>query len=106
MVNLMMEAANAMLSSWENKVDSEGGSAEMVVDEFLRNFSADVISRASFGSSFSEGKEIFNKIRQLQMAMAKQKMLIGVPGSRYVKKNFSWAIMLYIKVAFWDGKLW
>jgi len=94
------------LSSWENKVDSEGGSAEMVVDEFLRNFSADVISRASFGSSFSEGKEIFNKIRQLQMAMAKQKMLIGVPGSRYVKKNFSWAIMLYIKVAFWDGKLW
>jgi len=95
-----------MLSSWENKVDSEGGSAEMVVDEFLRNFSADVISRASFGSSFSEGKEIFNKIRQLQMAMAKQKMLIGVPGSRYVKNNFSWAIMLYIKVAFWDGKLW
>ncbi|KAG2549454.1 hypothetical protein PVAP13_9KG251600 [Panicum virgatum] len=84
MVNLMMEAANATLSSWENKVDSEGGSAEMVVDEFLRNFSADVISRASFGSSFSEGKEIFNKIRQLQMTMAKQKMLIGVPRSRYL----------------------
>ncbi|XP_062181999.1 cytochrome P450 714C2-like isoform X2 [Phragmites australis] len=84
MVNLMMEAANAMLSSWENKVESEGGSAEVVVDEFLRNFSADVISRASFGSSFAEGKEIFNKIRQLQMAMAKQNMFIGVPGSRYL----------------------
>ncbi|WVZ54761.1 hypothetical protein U9M48_005512 [Paspalum notatum var. saurae] len=45
-------------------------------------FSADVISRASFGSSFSEGKEIFSKIRQLQMTMAKQNMLVGVPGSR------------------------
>lgn len=84
MVNLMMEAANDMLISWENEVEREGGSAEMVVDEFLRSFSADVISRASFGSSFSEGKEIFNKIRQLQMAMAKKNMLIGVPGSRYV----------------------
>ncbi|CAO2147459.1 unnamed protein product [Urochloa humidicola] len=84
MVNLMIEAANTMFYSWENKIEREGGSAEMVVDEFLRNFSADVISRASFGSSFSEGKEIFNKIRQLQMAMAKQNMLIGAPGSRYL----------------------
>ncbi|CAM0150464.1 unnamed protein product [Urochloa decumbens] len=84
MVNLMMEAANAMFCSWENKIEREGGSAEMVVDGFLRNFSADVISRASFGSSFSVGKEIFSKIRQLQMAMAKQNMFIGVPGSRYL----------------------
>nr|CAB3462893.1 unnamed protein product [Digitaria exilis] len=86
MVHLMIEAANRMLISWENKVEKEGGSAEMVVDESLRSFSADVISRASFGSNFSEGKEIFNKIRQLQKAMAKQNMLIGVPGSRYGAK--------------------
>ncbi|KAF8648845.1 hypothetical protein HU200_064546 [Digitaria exilis] len=84
MVHLMIEAANRMLISWENEVEKEGGSAEMVVDESLRSFSADVISRASFGSNFSEGKEIFNKIRQLQKAMAKQNMLIGVPGSRYL----------------------
>ncbi|XP_044388050.1 uncharacterized protein [Triticum aestivum] len=81
MVNLMMDAALSMLNSWEEKVESEGGRAEIVVDEFLRNFSADVISRASFGSSFVEGKEIFYKIRQLQKAMAKRSMLIGVPGS-------------------------
>ncbi|KAL6906015.1 hypothetical protein ACP4OV_003616 [Aristida adscensionis] len=84
MVSLMMEAAAPMLSSWENKIEREGCSAEVVVDEFLRNFSADVISRASFGSSFAEGKEIFNKIRQLQMAMSKQSIFIGVPGSRYL----------------------
>ncbi|WVZ54740.1 hypothetical protein U9M48_005494 [Paspalum notatum var. saurae] len=84
MVNLMVESANEMLNSWENRVDREGGSAEIVIDDFLRDFSADVISRASFGSSFSEGKEIFSKIRQLQMAMAKQNMFIGVPGSRYL----------------------
>lgn len=86
-MNLMMEAALTMLNSWENEIESEGGSAEIVVDEFLRNFSADVISRASFGSSFAGGKEIFIKIRQLQTTMAKQSMLIGVPGSRYVEET-------------------
>jgi hypothetical protein len=90
----MVESANEMLNSWENRVDSESGSAEIVVDDFLRDFSADVISKASFGSSFSEGKVIFSKIRQLQMAMAKQNMLVGVPGSRYAeKKNLSCAFV-------------
>lgn len=84
MVNLMMDAAVSMLNSWEDKVVSQGGRAEIVVDEFLRSFSADVISRTSFGSSFAEGKEIFYKIRQLQKAMAKHSMLIGIPGSRYL----------------------
>ncbi|BAT12443.1 Os11g0119700 [Oryza sativa Japonica Group] len=48
MVNLMMEAAMSMLNSWKNEVEDRGGSAEIVVDEFLRTFSADVISRACF----------------------------------------------------------
>uniref|UniRef100_A0ACD5Y410 Uncharacterized protein n=1 Tax=Avena sativa TaxID=4498 RepID=A0ACD5Y410_AVESA len=82
MVNLMIDAAGSMLNSWEDEVVSHGGRTEIVVDEFLRNFSADVISRTSFGSSFTEGKEMFYKIRQLQKAMAKQ--IIGVPGSRYL----------------------
>ncbi|PNT65553.1 hypothetical protein BRADI_4g44270v3 [Brachypodium distachyon] len=84
MVNLMIDAAMSMLNLWEDKIEREGSRAEIMVDEFLRNFSADVISRASFGSSFTEGKEIFYKIRQLQKAMGKQSMLIGVPGSRYL----------------------
>ena len=44
----MMDTAVSMLNSWEDKVVSQGGRAEIVVDEFLRNFSADVISRTSF----------------------------------------------------------
>lgn len=44
----MMEAAMSMLNSWKNEVEDRGGSAEIVVDEFLRTFSADVISRACF----------------------------------------------------------
>ncbi|KAL6642169.1 hypothetical protein ACP70R_020350 [Stipagrostis hirtigluma subsp. patula] len=99
MVSLMVEAAKPTLNSWDNKIE-RGGSAEILVDEFLRNFSADVISRASFGSSFAEGKEIFNKIRQLQMAMAKKSMLIGVPGSRYLPSKSNreiWSLGITIR---------
>jgi len=79
MLHVMVEAAMPMLTSWENIT------AETVVDESLRNFSAEVISRTSFGSNFAAGKEIFNKIRQLQIAMAAQSML-GVTGVRYVEE--------------------
>ena len=85
MLHVMVEAAMPMLTSWENITGEEGGNAEIVVDESLRNFSAEVISRTSFGSNFAAGKEIFNKIRQLQIAMAEQSML-GVPGIRYVEE--------------------
>jgi len=87
MVDLMAESADEMLVSWEDIVDRGGGSAEVVVDEFLRNFSADVISRVAFGSSLCEGKEIFSKIRQLQVAMAKQDIFAALPGSRYAEKK-------------------
>nr|CAD1817447.1 unnamed protein product [Ananas comosus var. bracteatus] len=83
MVDLIVEAAKPLLDSWESMLEGEVGSREIVVDEYLRNFSADVISRACFGSSFAKGKEIFSKIRRLQMAMAKPSLLIGVPGARY-----------------------
>ncbi|RZC82633.1 hypothetical protein C5167_045419 [Papaver somniferum] len=54
------------------------------VDLDLRSFSADVISKACFGSSYDKGKEIFAKIRALQEIMAKQGLFIGIPGSSYL----------------------
>ncbi|MBA0805102.1 hypothetical protein Gohar_004644 [Gossypium harknessii] len=51
---------------------------EIIVDEDLRSLSADIISRACFGSNYSKGEEIFSKLNALQMAMAKT--YIGIPG--------------------------
>lgn len=83
----MVEAANPVLESWESKVQCSGDSAEITVDQDLRNLSADVISRACFGRSYSEGKDIFGMLRALQVAMSKKSLLFGIPGSRYVRRS-------------------
>nr|CAB3462891.1 unnamed protein product [Digitaria exilis] len=61
-----------LLQAWENILDGAGGSKEIYVDGYLRNFSADVIARACFGSSFTKGEDIFCKLRQLQKAISQQ----------------------------------
>uniref|UniRef100_A0A7C9E1E6 Unspecific monooxygenase n=1 Tax=Opuntia streptacantha TaxID=393608 RepID=A0A7C9E1E6_OPUST len=89
MLGLMVEATTSMLGSWADRINSSGGTAEITVDEDLRSLSADIISRAAFGSNYSLGKDIFSKLRALQQLMAKT-VFIGIPGSRYVptKNNF------------------
>ncbi|BFG21444.1 hypothetical protein CerSpe_077180 [Prunus speciosa] len=82
-VNLMVDSTTSMLRSWESKIESEGGMAVFRVDEDLRSLSADIISRTSFGSDYSQGKEIFLKLRTLQKAMS-QLGNIGIPGLRYL----------------------
>ncbi|GMH26543.1 hypothetical protein Nepgr_028386 [Nepenthes gracilis] len=82
MVGLMVAATSTILRSWYDKIDSSGGTANISVDEDLRSLSADIISRAAFGSSYSQGKEIFLKLRALQKAMA-ESPFVGIPGSRF-----------------------
>ncbi|XP_058075248.1 cytochrome P450 714C2-like isoform X2 [Magnolia sinica] len=84
MVGLMVESAIPLLRSWEHKIETNGGIGEIRVDEDLRNFSADVISRACFGSSYSKGKEIFLRLRVLQHAMDKPGLFTGIPCLRYL----------------------
>ncbi|KAH7672429.1 Unspecific monooxygenase protein [Dioscorea alata] len=84
MVDLILDAAVPLLKSWDTIVESGGGIGLITVGEDLRSFSADVISRASFGSNYLEGKEMFLKLRQLQNLMSKTNLLIGIPGLRYL----------------------
>ncbi|KAF9595778.1 hypothetical protein IFM89_004180 [Coptis chinensis] len=84
MINLMVDSTILLAKSWESRIERGGGIAEIKVDVDLRNFSADIISKACFGSSYSKGKEIFKKLRALQEVMSKTGLLVGVPGLRYI----------------------
>uniref|UniRef100_A0A6N2LWQ6 Cytochrome P450 n=1 Tax=Salix viminalis TaxID=40686 RepID=A0A6N2LWQ6_SALVM len=80
MVRLMVESAQPLLKKWEDCIEAQGGIvADVKVDEDLRELSADVISRACFGSSYSKGKQIFSRLRSLQQTFSGQNILFGVP---------------------------
>ncbi|KAJ3682933.1 hypothetical protein LUZ60_013160 [Juncus effusus] len=89
MVDLMVDSTNPLLKSWEEKIKENGGIVDVKIDDDLRTYSGDVISRACFGSSYIQGKEIFVKLRALQKAISKPNMLAELIGSRYLptKRN-------------------
>ncbi|KAI9195737.1 hypothetical protein LWI28_017636 [Acer negundo] len=60
------------------------GIVDVRIDEDLKSFSADVISKACFGSNYSKGKQIFLRIRALQQALMNRSNAICIPGFMYV----------------------
>ncbi|MFQ6620976.1 hypothetical protein Gotur_002361, partial [Gossypium turneri] len=58
MLPAVYQSCSDMLSKWEKMVCTEGYS-ELDVWPYLVDLTRDVISRSAFGSSFEEGKRIF-----------------------------------------------
>ncbi|KAB1225119.1 hypothetical protein CJ030_MR1G017996 [Morella rubra] len=82
MVNLMVDSTTSMLRTWERRIGHEGGIAVITIDEDLRSLAVDIISRACFGSDYSQGEEIYLKLRTLQTIMSKRNF--GIPGIRFL----------------------
>ncbi|KAL5539688.1 hypothetical protein UlMin_044965 [Ulmus minor] len=100
MINLITESTVTLVDSWKNRIAKEGGVAEIKIDEDMRSFSGDVISRACFGSNFTKGQEIFFKLRALQEAMSRKCLATGIPGARYLptkNKREAWALEKEVK---------
>ncbi|KAL5759018.1 hypothetical protein ACOSP7_021629 [Xanthoceras sorbifolium] len=100
MINLITESTMIVIKSWKNEIEKEGGIADINIDEDMRSFSGDVISRACFGSNYSKGEEIFVKLRALQEIMSNIVASLGIPGMRYLptKSNRSaWKLQKEIR---------
>ncbi|TYJ33419.1 hypothetical protein E1A91_A05G102900v1 [Gossypium mustelinum] len=68
---------------------SNGGTADIRVDDYVRRFTSYVISNVVFGDEWQMGMEIFPKFPDLINAMSTPTILSGIPFYRYLptKKN-------------------
>ncbi|KAG7946622.1 hypothetical protein I3843_14G049700 [Carya illinoinensis] len=84
MINLIIESTTPLLNSWKSRIETEGGVADIHIDDYLRSFSGDVISRACFGSNYAQGEKIFLKLGALIGATSTSTLSTGIPGLRFL----------------------
>lgn len=70
-----------MIDKWGKLVTKES-SCEVDVWPHLQTFTSDVISRTAFGSSFEEGRKIFEFQREQAELIIKAAQSVYIPGSR------------------------
>ncbi|KAE8704448.1 CYP714C2 protein [Hibiscus syriacus] len=95
MMDQIIDSTFTVIESWKTRIEAERGLADIKIDEYMRSFSGDVISKACFGSSYSRGEEIFLKLRDLQEALSKKSLYTGVPVMRYLPtkgNREAWAV--------------
>ena len=63
MLPLFIKCCDDLISKWEEMLSSDG-SSEIDVWPFVKNLTADVISRTAFGSSYLEGRRIFQLLKE------------------------------------------
>ncbi|XP_030937765.1 cytochrome P450 CYP72A219-like [Quercus lobata] len=72
-----------MISQWE-RLTSENGSCELDIWPYLENMSSDVISRTAFGSSYKEGRRIFELQKEQAQLFVKVSQSVYFPGLRFL----------------------
>ncbi|KAI7733992.1 hypothetical protein M8C21_014330 [Ambrosia artemisiifolia] len=76
-------SCSEMIDKWENILTQENP-CEMDVWPYLQTFTSDVISRTAFGSSFEEGRKIFELQREQAKLVMKVANSVYIPGSRFL----------------------
>ncbi|RDX92067.1 11-oxo-beta-amyrin 30-oxidase, partial [Mucuna pruriens] len=83
MLPTFFKSCNDLIIKWEEMLSSNG-SCEMDVWPFLQNLASDVIARTAFGSSYEEGRRIFQLQKELAELTMKVLMKVLIPGWRFL----------------------
>lgn len=76
-------SCSKMIEEWKKRTVSIQGSCEVDVWPEFQKLTADVISRAAFGSDYEHGKKIFELQKELIMLVLEAMQTLYIPGFRY-----------------------
>ncbi|CDP05189.1 unnamed protein product [Coffea canephora] len=82
MSGLMMESANNMLDRWTSLVKS--GNPEIDVEEEIVSTAGEIIAKTSFGMNYETGRQVFQRLRAMQVALFQSNRYVGVPFSKLI----------------------
>ncbi|KAH6788865.1 cytochrome P450 [Perilla frutescens var. frutescens] len=77
-----------MLSKWDKIVPSDG-CCELDVWPYLQTMTSDVISRTAFGSSYEEGRKIFQLQTERAHRFMEANTSLDIPGYRFLPTKFN-----------------
>ncbi|KAL1827573.1 hypothetical protein ACET3Z_005985 [Daucus carota] len=83
MLSIALESGNALVKSWEKLVETEGGIADIRVDDDVKNFMSSIFSSVMFGRYDIAEKGLFSKCRDLMEASASPDEPNGRPFYRF-----------------------
>nr|UAK14954.1 cytochrome P450 72A684 [Iberis amara] len=84
MIPAFYESCREMVSKWERLVSEQGTLNEIDVWPYLVDVTSDVISRTAFGSSYEEGKRIFELQEEQGRRVLKALEMSFIPGIRFL----------------------
>jgi PHYB activation tagged suppressor 1 len=81
MTRTMVSCAECLIKQLEDQTaNSKSGEIEIEFSKQFQELTADVISRTAFGSSYKEGKEVFQAQKQLQAISVATLLNLQIPG--------------------------
>lgn len=78
MIPMMITSTETMLHRW-----TEHNGKEIEVFQEFRVLTSEVISKTAFGSSYLEGKKIFDMLMKLTLIVSRNAHKIRLPGIRF-----------------------
>lgn len=82
MIPAFYESCIEMISKWERLVSEQGSSIEIDVWPYLEDVTSNAVSRTAFGSSYEEGKRIFELQEEQGRRVVKALEMAFIPGMR------------------------
>ncbi|KAH9292686.1 hypothetical protein KI387_042130, partial [Taxus chinensis] len=85
----MVESTSCLINKWKRILEGGNGGAgiEIEVMEHFMRLAADIIAKTEFGSSYEDGKRVFEKLGLLQKLSSRGGRYSWFPGSGWRKKR-------------------